>query len=64
MHTVNAICHSVSVHGRWFQFAGGWNTSLLHVVIEFFVDKKTQGKWQDHRKNTGNLVYIGAWQPF
>ena len=32
--------------------------------VLFFVNKKkTQGKWQEHRENTGNLVLIGAWQP-
>ena len=32
-------------------------------IFYFFVDKKTQGKWEEDRENTGNLVLIGAWQP-
>ena len=35
----------------------------IYKLKYFFVDKKTQGKWQEHRENTGNLVLTGAWQP-
>ena len=40
---------------------------VVEAIYKFkyfiFVDKKNQGKWQEHRENTGNLVLIGAWQP-
>ena len=41
----------------------GWWRLFTNLNILFFADKKTQGKWQEHRENTGNLVLIGAWQP-
>ena len=41
----------------------GWWRLFTNLNIIFFVDKKTQGKWQEHRENTGNMVLIGAWQP-
>ena len=40
-----------------------WWGLFTNLNILFFVVKKTQGKWQEHRENTGNLVLIGAWQP-
>ena len=41
----------------------GWWRLFTNLNILFFADKKTQGKWQEHRESTGNLVLIGAWQP-
>ena len=33
--------------------------------LKYFIicRQKTQGKWQEHRENTGNLILIGACQP-
>ena len=53
----------------WFTWKGkdgyGGDGGYLQIkIFYFFVDKKTQGKWQQHRENAGNLVLIGAWQPW
>ena len=41
----------------------GWLWGVIEVIYKFkyfiFVDKKTQGKWQEHRENTGKLQ--GIW---
>ena len=42
---------------------GGGGYLQIKILGFFFVDKKTQGKWQEHRENTGNLVLIEVWQP-
>ena len=35
----------------------------IYKIFYYLSTKKMQGKWQEHRQNTGNLVLIGAWQP-
>ena len=41
----------------------GGGGHLQTIIYYFFVDEKTQGKSQEHRKKTGKFVLIGAWQP-
>ena len=52
----------------WFTWKGkdgyrGVGGYLQIKIFYFLLTKKTQGKWQEHRENTGNSVLIGAWQP-
>ena len=51
------------VHLERKEWPWGWWRLFTNLNILFFADKKTQGKWQEHRENTGNLILIGAWQP-
>ena len=52
------------VHGKGKDGYGGGGGYLQIKIFYFFVNKKTQGIWQEHRENTGILVLIGAWQPW
>ena len=52
------------VHLERKEWLWGWWRLLTNKNILFFVDQKTQGKWQEHRENSGNLVLIGVWQPW
>ena len=46
------------------RMAVGEVEAIYQLKYFIFCRQKTHGKWQEHRENTGNLVLIGAWQPW